>query len=324
MPVTSVVTDPESLTLTVVADFPVPVRRLWDAYADPRRIERFWGPPTWPARFTRHDMHPGGRSHYAMQGPEGGLERGVWEFLSVDAPREFTVIDSFALEDHSPNPEFPSVRISFAFEETPSGSRLTTTSHFGSLDQLEQLVAMGMDEGMRAAMSQIDAVVAELAEYAAGIATASEILSDTQVRVARVLRAPAELVWRAHHDAALLQRWLLGPDGWTMPVCEVATAVGDGYRYEWEQTNGEGRFGFEGELLESDPPYRAVTSERMIGMPGPGTVNELTLTPLDDGTLLSLVITYPDAEFRDMVLATGMTSGMETGYQRLEAIAAEG
>jgi len=64
MPITSVHKDLEALTLTVVADFPVTVRRLWDAYADPRQIERFWGPPEWPATFYRHDMAPGGRSHY--------------------------------------------------------------------------------------------------------------------------------------------------------------------------------------------------------------------------------------------------------------------
>ena len=71
MPITSVDKDLDALTLTVVADFPVPVRRLWDAYADPRQIERFWGPVGWPATFTRHDMAPGGRSAYYMTGPDG-------------------------------------------------------------------------------------------------------------------------------------------------------------------------------------------------------------------------------------------------------------
>ena len=104
-----------------------------------------------------------------------------------------------------------------------------------------------------------------------------------------------------------------------MPVCEVATSVGQSYRYEWEQVGGGGRFGFTGELLESDPPHREVTSERMIGMDVPGTVNELTFTPVTGGTLLALVITYPDAELRDTVLATGMVDGMETSYARLES-----
>lgn len=102
-----------------------------------------------------------------------------------------------------------------------------------------------------------------------------------------------------------------------MPVCEVATAVGEGYRYEWEKD--EQRFGFVGELLELTPPRREVTTEQMVGMPGGSTRNELTLTPVAGGTLLSLVVTYPSLEVRDIVLATGMTDGMETSYQRLES-----
>lgn len=319
MPVTSVDKDAAALTMTVVADFGVPVRRLWDAYADPRQIERFWGPPEWPATFTRHDMAPGGRSTYVMSGPDGEQSAGYWEFVAVDAPHSFEVRDGFAGPDGSPNPDMPSMRMVYTFEETADGARVTTTTHFGSADELEQLVEMGMQEGLRAAMGQLDDVVADLASFASDRTTQAQVLDDTHVRISRVIRGSVEQVWAAHHDPALLQRWLLGPDGWTMPVCEVATAVGDTYRYEWEREGGEGRFGFTGELLESNPPHRAVTTERMLGMEGPGAVNEMTLTPVQDGTLLSLVVTYPSAEVRDMVLATGMTDGMETSYARLES-----
>jgi uncharacterized protein YndB with AHSA1/START domain len=116
-----------------------------------------------------------------------------------------------------------------------------------------------------------------------------------------------------------MKRWLLGPDGWTMPTCEIATKVGQQYRYEWEMLDKSQRFGFEGELLEVNAPHRAVTSEQMIGMEGPGTRNEMTLTAVPSGTLLSIVISYPSKEVRDMVLGTGMTAGMETSYARLES-----
>jgi uncharacterized protein YndB with AHSA1/START domain len=107
----------------------------------------------------------------------------------------------------------------------------------------------------------------------------------------------------------------------------VATEVGGAFRYEWEpedasEDGAPGRFGFEGELLESEPPRRAVTTERMIGMDGTGNRNEMTLTPCNGGTLLSLVITFPSAEVRDIVLDTGMLDGMETGYARLEGMLA--
>lgn len=319
MPIKSVSKDPATLTMTVVAEFPVPLQRLWDAYADPRQLERFWGPPTYPAQFQRHDMYPGGRSEYAMTGPEGDVSRGYWEFLAVQPITSFEVRDGFANPDGSANADLPSTRMVFSFDATDSGSTVSTTSYFNSLSDLEQLVAMGMEEGMREAMGQMDEVLADLASFAAERACLSQILSDTQVRVSRVIRGSVERVWAAHHDADLLQRWLLGPDGWVMPVCEVATQVGERYRYEWETADGAQRFGFTGEVLESAPPRRAVTTEQMIGTEGPVTTNEMSLTPVSGGTLLSLVITYPDAAVRDMVLATGMTDGMEVSYLRLES-----
>jgi uncharacterized protein YndB with AHSA1/START domain len=186
------------------------------------------------------------------------------------------------------------------------------------VEAMERLVDMGMVEGLRSALGQLDDVLADLTSFAADLATGAQLLDDTTVRIARVVRGSADQVWRAHHEPGLLKRWLLGPDGWTMPVCQVAHRVGDSYRYEWEAEDGSGRFGFEGELLEADPPHRSVSSERMIGVDGPGAVVEMTLTPLPAGTLMTLVIRYPTAEARDAALATGMTAGMELSYQRLE------
>jgi uncharacterized protein YndB with AHSA1/START domain len=318
MPITSVTSDPAALTLTVVADYPVPVERLWEAYSDPRQLERFWGPVEWPATFTRHDMAVGGRSHYYMTGPDGQKAGGWWRFLAVEPLRRIEVEDGFGDEHGEPNAKMPSMRMVFEFSATKTGSRFESVTYFPSLEAMEQLVKMGMMEGMKSAMSQIDAVLADLAAFAASRATEAQMLSDTQVRISRVIRGSVQDVWRAHHEPELMQRWLLGPDGWTMPVCQVATKVGGRYRYEWEAKDGSQRFGFEGELLESAPPYRAVTSEAMIGMEGPGTRNEMTLVAVPAGTLLSIVITYPSKEVRDMVLGTGMTGGMETSYARLE------
>ncbi len=318
MPITFVTKNPEDLTMTVVAEFGVPVERLWDAYADPRQLEKFWGPVEWPATFTRHDMFPGGRSEYAMRGPDGEVSAGFWEFVSVDRPKSFEVIDGFANEDGSSNPEMPSIRMTFAFEETNSGSRVTNTTYFASVEQLQQLVDMGMEEGMRSAMSQMDAVIEDLATFAAGRATEAQILSDTQIRTSRVIRGSVDQVWDAHLDPEKVKRWMLGPDGWSMPVAEVGVRAGDTYRYEWQNDESGERFGFTGEVLEAQPPHRIVTTEGMIGMEGPPAVNDITMRPVDGGTLLTITITYPSKEVRDMVLATGMVDGMETSYARLE------
>lgn len=320
MPITSVVKDPEALTMTVVADFAASRERVWEAYTDPRQIEKFWGPPQWPATFLRHDVFPGGRSHFVMTGPDGATSAGYWEFLSVNPGHRFEVRDGFADGEGNENDDMPSMHMVFEFEDTDGGSRMTTTTRFGSAEQLEQLLEMGMEEGMTAAMGQIDEVLADLATFAASRPAEAQILNDTQVRISRMIRGSVEQVWQAHHDPALMRRWMLGPDGWSMPVCEVATEVGENYRYEWEPEEGdEGRFGFTGEVLELSAPHRSVTTERMIGMEGEPHVNELTLTPRDGRTLLTLVVTYPSTEVRDLVLDTGMVGGMEASYARLEA-----
>ncbi|MFD5601162.1 SRPBCC domain-containing protein [Leucobacter sp. NPDC058333] len=324
MPITSVTTDTEAFTLAVVADFTVSVRRLWDAYTDPRQIERFWGPPEYPATFLRHDAAPGGVSNYYMTGPEGDRSAGYWQWVAVEAPHSFEVRDGFAHDDGTPNTDLPSMRMVFEFTETALGSRLTTTTHFGSLEELEQLKAMGMEEGMRAAMGQIDAVVEDLQAFAAGRATEVQLIGDTQARVSRVIRGSLEQVWRAHTDPEIIRRWQLGPDGWSMPVCEFSAEVGQQLRTEWQNDESGERFGFAGVVVDLAAPYRLVTTERMIspqdpeGKASPETLNEMTLTTVEDGTLLAYVITYPDAAVREAVLATGMADGMESSYVRLE------
>lgn len=319
MPITSLSKDIDALTLTVVSDFSVPVRRLWDAHSDPRQLEKFWGPVEWPATFTRHDFFPGGRSHYWMTGPDGTRAAGYWEFLAVEPGRSFEVTDGFADENGTPNPEMPLMRMILTFEETPQGARLTTTTSFNSVEDYQRLLEMGMEEGLTSALGQLDAVLEDPSSFAVGRAVQTQVLSDTKVRISRIIRGTADQVRQAHRDPDLLPRWLLGPDGWRMSACEVAGEVGDSYRFAWEEEKGDSRgFALVGQLIELHEPWREVTTEAMEGTPGPPSINEQTLTAVDGGTLLTLVITYPDQKIRDLVLETGMTEGMEASYARLE------
>ncbi|MGW9114240.1 SRPBCC family protein [Microbacterium sp. NPDC055683] len=321
MPVTDVLTDAENLTMTVVADFAAPIERVWNAYADPRQLERFWGPPGWPATFTAFDHTVGGRAQYTMAGPRGERSSGSWEFLEIDAPRGFAVIDSFVDDEGKPLEGFPAMRMTFVFEETADGTRMVNTSYFDSLESLEQVIQMGAIEGTRMAMAQIDAVLQDLRDYAQGKGTRVELLDDTHVRITRLVEGSRDLVWRAHHEPELMRQWLLGPDGWEMTECVVALAPGDAHRTSWApvgDTPGEA-FGFEGEAILVDAPRRAVSTERMQGTDGPATLNDLNLYEEDGATLITLLIEYPDQETRDMILATGMADGMEASYARLEA-----
>ncbi len=160
MPITTIQSDAEALTLTVIGDYPVPVERLWDAYADPRQLERFWGPEQWPATFTEHEMVPGGHSRYYMTGPDGNRSRGWWRFLEVEPGRRFEVEDGFADDEGRPNDDMPTMRMIFTFEPTATGSRLMSVTHFPSVEAMRQLAEMGMEEGLRSALGQLDAVLA--------------------------------------------------------------------------------------------------------------------------------------------------------------------
>lgn len=326
MPVTQITSDPEALTMNIAAEFDASVDRVWSVFTDPRQLERFWGPPGWPATFSRFDFTPGGLAQYSLTGPHGATHHARWEFLRIDEPRSYEVLDGFADADGDFVSEMAPMRMVFSFESDGDRTRFTGVTHFESLTALEQSVAMGMVEGTRMAMAQLDTVLQSLREYAQGKGTQVEILDDQHVRITRLVEGPRELVWRAHTEPELLQQWLLGPDGWRMSVCEVDPTVGGRYRYAWEPvvdpSTGSGpagqAFGFDGETLVVDAPRRSVTTEHMTGTDYPGTVNDLQLYEEDGATLLTLLIEYPDAATRDAVLATGMTEGMETSYQRLE------
>ena len=320
MPVTSVTTDPEALTMTLVGDFPVSAQRLWDAFADPRQLELFWGPPGYPATFGAYDLRPGGYVHYWMTSPEGQKFYGRWDVTAVDAPRSFTVTDSFADENGVSDPALPAGSMTVSVEATSAGSRLTVLSISPTLEALEQVIEMGQIEGMTYAMGQLDTVLADLREYALGKGTQTEIMDDTHVRITRAFEAPRHLIWRAHTEPELMKRWLLGPDGWVMTVCELDPTPGGAYRYAWAPEEGKPgeAFGFEGETVVFEPERRMVSTERMSGTDYPGTVNDLTFDEVDGVTLLTLYVTYVNVEQRDMILATGMTDGMETSYARLE------
>jgi uncharacterized protein YndB with AHSA1/START domain len=171
MPIRSVTSDENALSLTVIGEYPVPVERLWEAYADPRQLERFWGPETWPATFTRHDMAVGGRSEYHMTGPDGSSAHGWWRFLAVEPLRRIEVEDGFSHDDGRPNEDMPSMRMVFTFEPTAGGSRFTSVTQFTSLESMQQLVEMGMIEGLKSALGQLDDVLAEPASAATGRTT---------------------------------------------------------------------------------------------------------------------------------------------------------
>lgn len=141
---------------------------------------------------------------------------------------------------------------------------------------------------------------------------------DTLIRITRRFAAPPERIFRAHVEAALLQRWLLGPPGWTMPVCISEAWPGGRIRFEWTDGAGGG-FHLTGEYQELDPPHLIRHVERMhLPDPTPDNHVETRFLPDHGGTRLVMLMTLPDEGTRAAMLATGMDQGMEASYQRLE------
>jgi uncharacterized protein YndB with AHSA1/START domain len=162
MTVTAVRKDPEALTLTLDAEFDATPERVWQLWADPRQLERWWGPPNYPATFTTHDLTPGSRVVYHMTTPEGDQPRGYWEIVEVAPPHRLVFRDGFANDDGSPNPEFPEGEVQVTIEEIGAGrTRMSIHNVSPSTAAMEQVLAMGMEQGLIDAVGQIDAILAE-------------------------------------------------------------------------------------------------------------------------------------------------------------------
>jgi uncharacterized protein YndB with AHSA1/START domain len=162
MTVTAVHKDPSARTMTLTAEFDASPERVWQLWADPRQLERWWGPPTWPATFTRHDLSPGSRVDYHMTGPEGEEAHGYWNVVETDPPHRLVFRDGFAHDDGTPNDALPQNEGRVTIEEIGDGrTRMSIHSIFPSTEAMEQVLAMGMEEGLKLAVGQIDAILAE-------------------------------------------------------------------------------------------------------------------------------------------------------------------
>jgi uncharacterized protein YndB with AHSA1/START domain len=162
MTVTAVRKDPQGLTMILEAEFAAPPERVWQLWADPRQLERWWGPPTYPATFTKHDLAPGSRVEYHMTGPASDQSHAYWDVLEAEAPHRLVFRDGFASPDHTPNPDLPSFTARIRIEEVSQGrTRMSIESVFSSAEAMEQALGMGMEEGLSLAVGQIDAILAE-------------------------------------------------------------------------------------------------------------------------------------------------------------------
>ncbi|WP_309109072.1 SRPBCC domain-containing protein [Arthrobacter sp.] len=151
----------EALSFTLVAEFDASVERVWQIWEDPRQLERWWGPPTWPATFEKHEFTPGGEASYYMTGPEGERAGGWWRITDIQPPYRLEFDDGFADEDGAPVEAMGTTHASVMLEDIGGRTRMTVNSVFESEEQMDKMLEMGMEEGMQEAAGQIDGILAE-------------------------------------------------------------------------------------------------------------------------------------------------------------------
>ena len=158
MTVIAVDRDPAALTLTIVAEFGTPAERVWQVWADPRQLERWWGPPTYPATILEHDLTPGGRVTYYMTGPDGKKLRAWWRITSVDPPHSLA-FEERNTDDSTPADNAPTTSIEVRLVETSEHTTMTITCRF-ALTADKEAPGIDTEKGMKLAVGQIDALLA--------------------------------------------------------------------------------------------------------------------------------------------------------------------
>ena len=154
----------EAMTMVITAEFKASMASVWQLWADPRLLERWWGPPGFPATFQHHDLTPGGTISYFMTGSGGGDRfECTWNVVEVHAPHRLVIEDADVDEDGTPNDGNSMTRMEINIEAAGDATRMILTTHFDSLEGMEQAIATGVADGLKACMAQIDELLAEAA-----------------------------------------------------------------------------------------------------------------------------------------------------------------
>lgn len=159
MPIVSTDKNAETLSFTVVAEYDAPPERVWQLWADPRQIEKWWGPPCWPATYERHDVTVGGESRYFLSGPDGEKPRAWWRFVTVEEPTLLEFEHGFCDESGTPNHDLPPSHGRVVITDVEGRTRMSATTRFETVEQMEHMLAMGMFQGTIDAIGQMDGVL---------------------------------------------------------------------------------------------------------------------------------------------------------------------
>ena len=162
MTITAIQKDPEKLTMAFTAEFDSTPERVWQLWADPSLFEKWWGPPEYPATVVEHEFSPGGKIRYYMTGPDGAKYHGASEYVALDPPSSLEFTDVFLDDDGNEVDGMPTMVSRVDISEIGDATRMVITTTFPSVEAMEQLIEMGAEEGMKGALSQVDALLAAM------------------------------------------------------------------------------------------------------------------------------------------------------------------
>ncbi|GEM_PF-167801 len=341
---TLTVTTPSEREIRLTRIFDAPRARVFEAWTKPELMKRWFAPRGWTLATCESEMKAGGALRMVWQGPRGesmGL-RGIYREVAPPV----RIVHTEVFDD----PWYPGEAVATTeFEERGRLTTMTMTILYASQQIRDEVLQSGMDRGvgqtcdrlaefLAAGYDRLEEGLPSLARGAAGMDpdTVSvepgrspmkrtgrlqiEAPGDREIVMTRVFRAPRRLVFDAHTKCDLLKRWLFGPDGWSLAVCETDLRPGGKYRYVWRHPQKK-EMGMGGVIREVVPPERLVTTEKFDDAWYPGeAVNTMLLTEKDGVTTMTLTLLYESRQAREVALQSGMETGMEMGYARLDVI----
>jgi len=155
MPVTHVVKDIDTLTMTVTAEFDADAEHLWELWSDPRQLERWWSPPSHSSTFLEHELTVGARTTYYMTGPDGEKQHGRWRIEEVDPPHRLHIKDDAVNDEGKPDDGGPTA-MTITIAETADAATMSIQTHFADRASMEQMIEMGIEQGMTETLNQVD------------------------------------------------------------------------------------------------------------------------------------------------------------------------
>lgn len=301
---------PSDREIQVTRTFDAPRPLVFAAWTEPEHLKRWMtGPDGWTMPVCEVDLRAGGRYRYVYRGPDGMEMQLTGGFSEVSPPERVVASESWG-------PEWPETVNTIEFTEHGDRTTVTLTMLFTTMEGRDAALASGMDQGMAASYDR-------LAEHLRGAAPAPGIgttrfttPTDRDIVAVRAFAAPRALVWEMFTRPEHVSQWLLGPDGWTMPVCEMDVQPGGRWRWGWRKNDGT-EMEMTGEYLEVQAPERLVNTENWGG-DWAETVNTTEFAEADGRTIVTCTVHYPSKAARDRAMATGMYDGWNTSYDRLE------